>query len=91
VATIDSGTVAEVSMLETETSSINSAEEMLREDMLAGRQEKETAILYTRESFAFLVQIFVDKTRLAFMYEIGIHILYICIRQYYFYMKNKSA
>jgi hypothetical protein len=50
-----------------------------------GREaEKKTVISYTREIFVFLVLIFVDKTRLAFMYEIGIRIIYVCIRQYYF-------
>jgi hypothetical protein len=39
----------------------------------------------------FLIQIFVDKTRLAFMYEIGIRIIYVCISKYYFYVKNKGA
>jgi hypothetical protein len=80
MATTDSGTVAEVSMFERETLSLDSAEETLREeDMLAGRQKKK-AISCTREIFVFLVRIFVDKTRLASMYEIGIRIIYVCMR-----------
>jgi hypothetical protein len=59
--------------------------------MLAGRHGKKTAISYTREIFVFLVLFFVDKTRLAFMYEMGIRIIYVCIRHYYFYVKYKGA
>jgi hypothetical protein len=57
-----------------------------------GRERgKKTAISNTREILVFLIQIFVDKTRLAFMYEIGIRIIYVCISKYYFYVKNKGA
>jgi hypothetical protein len=68
-------------MLETETSSLDSAEETLREDedMLQGDRGKK-AISCTREILVFHVRIFVDKTRLASMYEIGIRIIYVCIR-----------
>jgi hypothetical protein len=90
MATTDSGTVTEVLMLETETSSFDSAEETLREDMLAGRQKKKSDFVHQGE-FCFPHPLFVDKTKLAFMYKIGIRILYVCRRHYYFYVKNKSA
>jgi len=89
--TTDSGTVVEVPIFKTETSSLESVDETLREEDMVGRQEKKTAISCTREIFVFLVLILVDKTRLAFMYEIGIRIIYVCISKYYFYVKNKGA
>jgi hypothetical protein len=89
--TTDSGMVAEVLMFKTEISSFESEEEMLREEDMVGRRKKKTAISHTREILVFLILIFVDKTRLVFMYKIGIHIIYVCISKYYFYVKNKGA
>jgi hypothetical protein len=72
------------------SSSDDETEETLEEDMLAGRQGK-TAISWRMENFYPFIQILVNKNGQAFMYEIGIRIIYVCTLWYNFYVFAMGA